>query len=575
MNKFYILKETGTFSDSIECLGLASIINGVFQKTDNLDIPEILIEDKGYYFQLTLDRELTNEIIDNCEYFDFIPYVAKKSNDENLVKYSGLNYEYEYEIKEKFKNLKDKKKSEFSPEPRFDLIKMFASMYQKPKQIGGYNKSFLNEREWEKDNNFSQLLKFIFRYYGNLRVDKEKISKDIEKFTKENGIIVFEINALQVINPIQGKGVNKEKANGINLINLKAFWLKQLILFTGTWSGFISKSIKISKTKYDNRIYSIIPHKISNEYLSTVYKNLKSVIKPIYSGKDSIKIDIFALQTTTIELIKHNYQFEKEWDFRSPADKISGFQYAYYKQISQFSSAVTNIGFLGLPNFVKFNSESTGITWIKVWEEHRNIISKIREDNSSNISMLQKYRQFISASDFEAFFDFQFEYTSNLISDLNKSNNDNSKQYLIIFNLNNMEVLMQNQMSYQGILNNIGFQAVANAIRNSTIVPIIHKDNKNVMFGLNQKLKIASRNNDNLVTEVSNFIQQYNETMMLKDYHNKPHKKYVTTEELQEFCKILDNGVSSKLIAGMLVAFGYAKEPSQNNSEENKGNNND
>ncbi len=550
MNKFYVLKETDTFSDSIECLGLASIINGIFQKVDNLNVPEILIEDKGYYFQLTLEEDLTNEIIDKCGYFDFMPYIANKNEDINNFNFNFINYERQKEIRTNFYKLNsaERKKSNNPPRSDYDIIRMFANM-------NGYKKSFYNCRAWQPF--FSDFIKFILQTYLNLNIDIDKLKSEINKFTSEHKIKVNKINALQDINPDKGKGANQAKANGIKPGGQNAFWLKQLIRFTGVWESFVSRYFD-----KDFKTYSIVPNKISYAYLRSVFQKMK----PLVQGRDSIKMDILMIHLSIKELIKYNPNFNPEWHFIPPKDKISGFQFAYYKNLGQ-RPAVTNIGFLGLPNFVRFNSENEGEEWIKVWEEHKNIISRISEENSSNISMLQNYRRFISASDFEAFFNFQVEYASFLISSINKK-----KFFIEPFLKNNLEALMQNQMSYQEILNNIGFQAVANAIRNSTIVPIIHKDNKSVMFGLNQKLKIASRNNDSLVTEVSNFIQQYNETIMLKDYHNNQHKKYVTTEELQEFCKILDNGVSSKLIAGMLVAFGYAKEPSQNNSEENKEN---
>ena len=117
---------------------------------------------------------------------------------------------------------------------------------------------------------------------------------------------------------------------------------------------------------------------------------------------------------------------------------------------------------------------------------------------------------------------------------------------------------------YQKIVLNKGFQAIAKAIRNSTIIPIIHKNNKDAIFGLSQKFKIASKDKDSFTTEVSEFIQLYNEKIMLKGYNNKQHQKYITTEELSEFYKLLDEDHSAKLIAGMLIAFGFAKEPSKN-----------
>ena len=256
-------------------------------------------------------------------------------------------------------------------------------------------------------------------------------------------------------------------------------------------------------------------------------------------------------------MIEHNKNYKEEWAFEPINNKISGFQFAYYKNLGQ-RPAVTNIGFLGLPNFIKFKSEEDGDVWLDILKEHGNIIGSINESYSSNIAMLQKYRQFISASDFNAFLDFQFEYSIFLIGSILK------KQYYVkSFSLKNMEVIMGTNEVYQKIILNKGFQSIANAIRNCTILPIIHKNNKDAIFGLSQKFKIASKDKDSFTTEVSEFIQLYNEKIMLKDYNNKQHQKYITTEELSEFYKLLDEDHSAKLIASMLIAFGFAKEPSK------------
>jgi hypothetical protein len=269
---------------------------------------------------------------------------------------------------------------------------------------------------------------------------------------------------------------------------------------------------------------------------------------------------------TTIELIKHNENYIDEWAFIPPADKISGFQFAYYKNLGQ-RPAVTNIGFLGLPNFIKIDSQEMGDRWISICEEHQNIIISINENYSSNISMLQKYRQFLSASDFDAFFEFNFQYASFLISEISDEH-----YYIKPFTIKNMEVLMSTQTMYDKILENKGFQAIASAIRNSTIIPIFHNDKKDVKFGLSQKLKIASKNKDSFITEISEFVQSYNEELMLKDYHQKPHHSYVTTEQLEGFCKLMgEERYSAKLIAGLLVAYGFAKEPlKEKTNEEDK-----
>lgn len=131
---------------------------------------------------------------------------------------------------------------------------------------------------------------------------------------------------------------------------------------------------------------------------------------------------------------------------------------------------------------------------------------------------------------------------------------------------------MCTKSNFSTILANPGFRAIAEAIRNSTIVPIIHGNKKDTVFGLSNRLKIAARNPESLMEEISLFVQQYNETVMLKDYHHQQHRRYVKTEELESFGKLMDEGHSSKLIAGMLAAYGYAKEPAKEkeNTEEDE-----
>jgi len=545
MDKFFILKTSNTFSETIEALGLAYIINSIFQQVSPHDKPEIVIQDMKAYYQLTVGRDIAQDIIDQCDYFDFFKYIGRKSNDEGIQKYNGIDYQNEKEIRDKFNRLKKKERDNAAQKTHFyyDIIRMCANM-------NAYNKSFMNCRLFEND--FSFFLNLILNFYSSQYSYTEQITQ-IAKQLKSKNIKPSKINSLQDINPDKGKGVSKEKANGISPSGQNNFWLQQLVRFTGVWQGFISGYIK-----KDFKNYSLVPNNISYEYLKIVYDSFRPLVK----GGSSIKLDIILIVLLVQKLIEHHKNYNDELEFDSINDKISGFQFAYYKNLGQ-RPAVTNIGFLGLPNFIRFKSEEEGEIWLEVFKEHGNIISSINETHSSNISMLQKYRQFISASDFDAFLDCLFIYPSLLITDKNKKKSDRSKQYLKRFTKHNMEVIMGTDKTYQKIISNSGFSAIAGAIRNSTIEPIIHKNNKDAIFGLSQRFKIASKDKDTFASEVSQFIQLYNEKIMLKDYNKKPHQKYITTEDLAEFYKLLDETESAKLVAGMLIAFGFAKNPSE------------
>ena len=542
MDKLFVIKESNSFSETLEVLGLSYIIDKIFHRVSLNNNPEILIEDKHSYYQVSISKDLKQEIIDQCNYFDFFRYIGKKSNDADIEKYNGIDYKKEKDIRDKYKRLnkKDRERAVQKPHSYYDIIRMCAN-------INAYNKSFLNCRLFEE--NFPFFLNLIFNFYSSPTIDKEKYKKNLRIELNSKEIKPAKINSLQDINPDKGKGVSKDKANGITPSGQSNFWLQQLIRFTGVWHGFVSAYI----SKKDFKNYSLVPNNISFEVLSAVYNKFRNLIK----GAGSIKFDISLILLLTQKMIEHNKDYREEWAFEPINNKISGFQFAYYKNLGQ-RPAVTNIGFLGLPNFIKFKLEKEGDVWLDILKEHCEIINSINETYSSNISMLQCYRQFISASDFNAFLEFQSNFAAYLISSRLKK-----EYYIKPFSIKNMEVLMGTNETYQKIISNTGFQAVAKAIRNSTILPIIHKNNKDVIFGLSQKFKIASKDKDTFTSEVSQFIQLYNEKIMLKDYNQKQHQKYVTTEELSEFYKLLDEDYSAKLIAGMLTAFGFAKEPSE------------
>ena len=544
MDKFFVIKESNTFADELETIGLAKLIREVLRRIAN-DDNDVLIEDKGSYFELTSDHSISEEELNKVEYFDFFPYVTKKNEKSDLP--NAIIYDKEKEIIENYYKLSsaDKKKSENPPRPDFDIIRLYAG-------IDGYRKSFENLRLFKNDkhnaeeSHFSKLLVYILKYYNALYENREKVLNDLNDYIKNNRIQIKSINALQDINPDKGKGINQLKTNSIALKGYsKMIWFRELLKFAGGWEGLVSRYFN-----KDYKTYVISPCSIYMDNFKNVFNNFKKKLKK--SG--SIKTDILLLLTLTVELINHHKNFKRSWDIFQPRNYISGFAFAYYKNLGQ-KPAVTNIGFLELSDFIKITNETDSKNWINILNEHVSIINNVDERNSSNIKMLLNYRYFLSSGNFDMFFAFYYDFATFLISSLSKK-----KNYVKPFTIKNLEVFMKSNESFEGIISNKGFQAIAKAIRNSTIVPVIHKQKKDVVFGLANRLKIASRTKESLISEISEFVQKYNENIMLKDFHEKQHQKYITTEELNEFYRLFDSDYAAKTIAGMLVAFGYARE---------------
>ncbi len=534
MNKLFVIKESNTFTDAIECIGLASIVEQVFNKIGIK--PEIIIEDKGYYYQITLN-ETTEEILNQVEYFDLIQCIKTKKNKDKVNGFNFIDYEEEKANRKRYFDLNpEERKTDYnSPPLNYDIFRMLAN-------IDGYWNSFQNMRAWKC--HFNKLLGFIFETYNELSPKDETIEK-ITQYCRENKIPNIKVNALQDINPDKGKGVNQKKARSVRLEGLSDYWLRQLVRFTGVWRCCLSCYFD-----KDYKTYSLVPNQISMEYLNRVYLDVKDKIR----STDSVKNDIILLVLTTISLIRHYPNYEDDNVFYSPLDKISGLQFAYYKSLGN-KPAVTNIGFIAIPEFVRFSSKESGDVWIELLSEHLDVIRRI---HNREYAILNNYRQFVSANSFEQFFGFMFDYSALIIRNYNQG------EYILkLFTITNMEVLMETQEKYKPIMENNGFRAIAEAIRNSTIVPTIHKNKKDIIFGLSHQLKISSRSSETLMEVITNFIQQYNEKVMLKDFHQKEHRRYITTDEVESFVLLFDQGHSPKLIAGLLVAFGYAKEPSK------------
>lgn len=549
MKKFYVMKEANTFSDTLECVGLASLLKKLSHQITEDDFLDVHIEDKNGYFELTSDFNFTKENLEDVEYFELLPFISIKKDNIDEINHSFFNYEKLKEQRAKFFKLKpeEQKDSELTPPPYYDILGQFAN-------LGGYRVAYQNIRNFK--NEFGKTFFFILSFYNSLISQREELVKKLNSFHEDLKISIKPINALQDINPEKGKGVNQSKADSISPKGQKESWFRQSIRFMGAW-----KSITIKYVSDDFKIYAVVPKEIDFINFSTIYESYK---KFIYRNS-SIKIDIILLNLLIKEFIRNNENNIDDFEYFQVNKFVSGLQFAYYKKLSQFSSAVTNIGFLGIPDFIRFSNKEDAEKWLMILEEHLQRINKIKEGNSSNIAMLQNYRDFFSAGDFSKFFEFTYDYSAFLISSINEN-----KYYIEPFTKKNMEELVSTQTKFSKILENKGFLAVAEAIRNSTIIPIIYKNKKDVIFGLSQKFSIASRTSESLINFVSEFIQKYNEIVMLKDYHNQRHKKYVTTEEFSEFCKLLDEGHSSKTISGMLVAYGYSKEPKTEEKKDEK-----
>jgi len=121
------------------------------------------------------------------------------------------------------------------------------------------------------------------------------------------------------------------------------------------------------------------------------------------------------------------------------------------------------------------------------------------------------------------------------------------------------------QPKLSDILDSPGFQNIAYAIRQSTIVAQYRKKEGDrrydIRYGLGRDLVRQSQYPDEFVAALSDFLHKYNaENAQVMENRSGPYRKSVQTADIQEILRLIDQH-GSDLIAKLLVAYGYARDP--------------
>ena len=134
---------------------------------------------------------------------------------------------------------------------------------------------------------------------------------------------------------------------------------------------------------------------------------------------------------------------------------------------------------------------------------------------------------------------------------------------------------MEHERKLKPILESPGFQNVAAAIRRSTVIPQYWKARGDkgpydVRYGLGADLLRQAAYPDRFIQALSEFLHDYNrETMQIYErYKGNPpvRRPQVTTEDIQQVVELIDE-YGSQTVANLLVAFGYAREPREPETE--------
>lgn len=576
MNTFKINKISGTYSDALEAYGLANLLNKIF---DNRNIiPEkIIIEDKGLYFQITISPDITIEDIDKLSFFSLFPFI-KQNNDIDIsiypdyfdyIKQKELKKEKQELIDKIYKEYKDKKdKNEREKklkeidniyqiekyiDPSLDVFQQFASH----NNYKTYEKLYLNF--YNNKDIFNELIKDILHYYS----DKNYTDQTLKEIIKNRDFNI-KVTAIQLLNPSKGKGIKSAKANNASNTNFNnSNWIEETMKILGALSDMVCQLVKIVANSYDLKVFVPSYKKVNYSFKQKIIHDFKIHLK----GKKPIQIDILNILILIKIAIQH---LGNSIIKQKVINIIDGLYSVYQKDLGQ-SKAVVNISYLQIPNFIYISNKIENDEWVNILDEQINIIGSI-DERSDTINGLMLYRNFISTSSVYDFLNFSYWYATYLSSKLSKN------EYAIPFDIETLNKFYKNmetqELNLSEIISNPGFQAIAKAIRNSTVtLQFTPKEERmfDVRYGIAQELKSKSKSKSDLAEFIGEFISFYN-AEIARNYEIKGSTSYRSTvkhEELDDFYALLDK-YPSRLVGALLASYGFALSKREIKNDENK-----
>lgn len=566
--EFFVDKISNTYAETLEAYGLANLIDEILSRS-NVGNRKVEIFDKGLYYLIKPSQSITDEMLSKLSYFQIIKFLKNKADTEVPTDIGNNFYDYPNQKKE-FDEIKDRRnkistdkklKPEEKKEKLLALQKQFESEFGKKldeafdvykNMVGNPYTGYLKAHSILHNNqeHFSKLLIEILTFYSTTPNSVPKIKREFK--------IDEKLTAQQLYSPNQGKGLNQYKADNANMTNLDSYWVQELMKISGALQMMICQFVKVGSS-YDLKIF--VP-----EYKHILWGKAKELMlefKRYLKSVSPVKLDILNVLSFSVNFIQRSEKYTGRLK-----NTINGFHSVYQKDLGQ-NKAVANIAFLEIPDFIEIKDRKSANEWIEILNAQKYIINAIKEQGDA-IQGLLAYRNFLSSGDLQSFFKFCNWYSIYLMQTLTAipKEFDYRRPYFTylsfkIETLNLFYMHMDNEkLNLCEIIANKGFEAVAQAIRKSTVsLQYTPKDARKfeIRYGLAQELQNKSKSKLDLATFIGEFIATYNaETAKVAEKNNgKSLRANVKDEELSQFYCLLDKH-PSRLIGALLASYGFA-----------------
>ena len=567
---YFVDKQTGTFADVCSAYGFAAILDELLRRAlGEHDSRTVKILDRGTAYAIEPTPALQEDWVEGLNPFEPIPFMKTPKNsgtmpdniynidyDAQRARYDAYN-ELRKTLGETLKKdpndseaLAALKESEPHPDYRiWQKINMMSG-------ISAYNAAVTN---WHENcEHFAELLKLLLALHAKTPNPVAACEQEWKMLKKERNLIGKDrLNMLQVFNPSTGKGQNATKASNLSMKNVDNFWLCEYLKMVGFYHCAVPRFVLVKQGQppKDRKTFALAPINMTLAAHNDIFKNFRDKV----SSNHAIKSDIFAALNYTdcfLQYCQAAQELDDLWG-EGPQNFVAGLHTAFYKDLGN-SSAVMNLSFINLPDWMNVENTNDVQEYLEIIEEHLNIVGSLEEEQSEGYHLLQHYRDFLSAHDFTAFFEFTAQYPSYLLNALAKGN------FWVkpLSTTNLRRLLMNKQKELTPIIESDGFQNIARAIRQSTVtLQYMAKSGRppyDIRYGLGQELQRKANYPDEFIQVLGDFLHSFNaENARIAETSSQHWRKSVREDDITEIVRLIDKH-GPQTVCHLLLAFGYA-----------------
>jgi hypothetical protein len=588
-DRYFVDRESGTYSDTCAAFGLAHLLSRALQDTGRS--PQVSLKDYGTTYLLELGTPMTADIVDQAKYpAELLRVIQNEQANDGPPNYP-LG-EYIALLRSKTAAADGEADTEQAAQRELPDDFNVLGLVEQLQGDGLLNR--LAEQLWKYRQHYPAFLRIALSVYtdtpNRLREGRDEFAswRHVNKandFQRDDSL-------LAVFSPAWQKSINRAKPDSAENKNQDGFWLPEYLKMVGMPKCALVVSVRSGNSKFgdeDKKVYALAPVTVD---LQTHTSVMKAFRRGIYRSS-SIRADITVLLNYTEEFLSYIQHVGQKQRFGKVSHAVSGFYCAYFKKSSKQRSALslTNLPFLQLPAWVRFRNDVPTGEEIGVYQstiEHQREVLFYRynesgkfedfldESKSEGHELLRCYREFLSASSLAAILDFFAGFAALVMQQASKQKPGQPSTYKQ-FNLTEVRrLILLMEPTLHDIIDDQGFQAVARAVRLCTVTAQWLKATKKkkpqheIRYGLAQELKRKAPFKDEFTAAIMEFINTYQTENARYKERGGSNIHQVTTTHVRRLANLIDlcPGGSAEPVASLLLAYGYAFDDSRSEQEE-------